>query len=177
MPARVKEINLLPPSEFESSFGGKFLKWAVTTGRYIIILTEIVVIAAFFSRFKLDRDVSLLSDEVSGAINVLEANSQLESDFRSTQTRTAAVGNLLTEQMKLKAVIDKLEEQSAGRVTLSTFGINPSGITLTGQSTDETNLGGFLAALALDPKWKSVEVNEIAGSRDTGIRFTLSIKK
>ena len=51
-------INLLPKTEFELSFWGRFIKWALSTGRYIIILTELVVIIAFMSRFKLDRDAS-----------------------------------------------------------------------------------------------------------------------
>lgn len=177
MPARVKEINLLQPTEFEESFGGKFLKWAVTTGRYIIILTEIVVIIAFFSRFKLDRDVSLLSDEIQGEVNVLDANSVLEANFRSTQVRVVAVGKLLSEQMQTTSLLESLTADSGGRVKVSSIGMVKDAITLTGQSTDEVNLGGFLTNLARNPRWKSVEVTEIAGDKDSGVKFTLSIKK
>ncbi|MEK9200956.1 MAG: PilN domain-containing protein [Patescibacteria group bacterium] len=177
MPARVKEINLLQPSEFEESFGGKLLKWAVSTGRYIIILTELVVIVAFFSRFKLDRDVSLLTDEIQGQVNILEANEQLEQDFRSSQSRVVTVGKLLGDQMQTKVILDNLISDNGGRTTLSSLSIVPSLVTLTGQAGDETKLGGFLANLAKNPRWRSVEVTEISGDKDVGVKFTLSIKR
>jgi len=73
MPAHVKKpINLLPPSEFEQSFWGKFLKWAVTAGRYVTILTELVVILAFLFRFKLDTEVADLGTRIEGQKNFLE---------------------------------------------------------------------------------------------------------
>ena len=55
-------INLMPGRE--TSFGEKFLNWSLTFGRYIIIGTEIIVLVAFFSRFKLDRDFIDLHDQV-----------------------------------------------------------------------------------------------------------------
>ena len=73
MPARVVGINLLPQSEFGQTFWGRFLKWAVSTGRYFLIFVELVVIIAFMSRFKLDKDLADLADNIAGKKAVLEA--------------------------------------------------------------------------------------------------------
>jgi hypothetical protein len=59
-----KEINLLPKEEFEKKPLGKFLVWALSIGRYIVIFTELIVILAFLSRFKLDRDLADLNQSV-----------------------------------------------------------------------------------------------------------------
>jgi hypothetical protein len=59
-----QEINLLPREEFEKKPIGKFLTWALSIGRYIIIFTELIVILAFLSRFKLDRDLSDLNQSI-----------------------------------------------------------------------------------------------------------------
>ena len=66
-------INLLPKSDFEASFWGKFLKWGVSSGRYLVILTELVVIVAFLSRFKLDWDYAAVRDRINGKRAVLAA--------------------------------------------------------------------------------------------------------
>ena len=79
-------VNLLPKSEFELSFWGKFLKWSLTAGRYIIILTEMVVIGAFLSRFKLDKDLSDLTEAINGKKAILEALASTEKTFRKTQS-------------------------------------------------------------------------------------------
>ena len=52
------EIELLPKEEWEKTSFGKFIKWTLNVGRYIVIATELIVILAFVSRFKLDRDLT-----------------------------------------------------------------------------------------------------------------------
>jgi hypothetical protein len=50
-----KTINFLPEDELEKSPIGRFLKWALKAGRYIIVLTELIVVVVFISRFRLDN--------------------------------------------------------------------------------------------------------------------------
>ena len=59
-----KDINLLPREEFEQKTVGRFLIWALTVGRWIVIVTELIVITAFLSRFKLDRDLANLYEKI-----------------------------------------------------------------------------------------------------------------
>ena len=82
------------------SFWGRFLKWSLTAGRYIIILTELVVIMAFMSRFKLDHDLSDLNDAILGKQALLEASSNTEKVLRLTQARL----NLADQKLKVNPV-------------------------------------------------------------------------
>jgi len=52
------KVNLLPKDNFEFSLVGKFLRWALTAGRVMVVLTEFVVILAFGSRFWLDKEMN-----------------------------------------------------------------------------------------------------------------------
>jgi hypothetical protein len=63
-PARKKldiNVNLLPQDPFFETVFGRFLKWALSIGRYIVIFTELIVILSFASRFTLDRMVTDLT--------------------------------------------------------------------------------------------------------------------
>src|SRR3989344_9696651 len=119
MAARGKPVNLLPPSEFESSFWGKFLKWAVSGGRYIIIVTELIVILAFLSRFKLDKDISELSEEIQGKVSVLEAELPVEREFREQQRKLAAAEAILNSRYQVGLTLEKLTEKVSEEVKLS----------------------------------------------------------
>src|SRR3990172_11267317 len=117
MAARGKPVNLLPPSEFESSFWGKFLKWAVSGGRYIIIVTELIVILAFLSRFKLDKEISELNEEIQGKVSVLEAELPIEKEFRGQQRKLSAADEILNSRYQAGSTLDKLAERVSERLS------------------------------------------------------------
>jgi len=81
-----KSINLLPQEEFEASTIGRVLKWATGTFRIIVIITEMVVMAAFLSRFWLDAQNSDLTDSIKIRSAQISAQGDLEKRFREIQT-------------------------------------------------------------------------------------------
>ena len=89
MPA--KTINLLIHTDFDKTFLGKFLRWSLTYGRYIIICTEIIVLLAFIYRFSLDRKITDLNDEIEQKSAIIAANSNFEEQFRNLQFRTEQI--------------------------------------------------------------------------------------
>src|SRR5437764_715683 len=82
-------VNLMQKKEF--SFSDKFIQWILTYGRYIIIGTEIVVLLAFLSRFKLDREYIDLHDQIKEKQNVLTTLKPIESNVNQLQARLAAM--------------------------------------------------------------------------------------
>ena len=64
MPAKTVDVNLLEKDDFSESPIGRIVTWAITYGRYIMILTEIVVLLAFISRFSLDRKLTDLNEAI-----------------------------------------------------------------------------------------------------------------
>lgn len=177
MPAIGRKINLLPPSEFELSFWGKFLKWAVTTGRYIIVLTELVVICAFMSRFKLDNDISNLNSTIEGKKNVLEANEMMEDDFRTVQAKADAIGKVLQARASQTNTLDEITKSVPEEIKLDSLSINKTNIVLTAKTSSEAALGKLLAALNQSGKWKGVILSQVAANSTKGIQFTLDISK
>jgi hypothetical protein len=175
MSAHTRSINLLPPSEFELSFWGKFLKWAVTAGRYIIILTELVVIGAFLSRFKLDRDLSLVSSEIEGEKNVLEASYKMETDFKVVQTRLLAVDKMVNLQLGAGQLVDRVVGNFSHEVKMDSLYVRSGEMGITGIALNEKVLGDTLTRLSLDDAWKSVELTNVEADALKGIRYTLRI--
>jgi len=74
--ANKKELSLLPDSSNPNSFSARFIKWVTTIGRWVMTLTELIVISAFISRFWLDRKNSDLSDLIRQKQAILESTQE-----------------------------------------------------------------------------------------------------
>lgn len=176
MPAQGKAINLLPASEFEQSFWGKFLRWAITAGRYIIIVTELVVILAFLSRFKLDRDLADLTETIEGQKSVLEAQAPSEAKFREVQSKLTAIDRMLEKQMRTAEKMDQITGKLSSEVKLTSLIISPNQITLEASSLSERAIGEMLVRIASDKEWGVVNVTDFSADGIRGVTATLTIE-
>ena len=77
------DVNLLAGDELDTSPQGKFVRWALTWGRRIVVLTELVVILAFISRFWLDTTVASLNDKIEQKRAVVSSFSDFEDKYRA----------------------------------------------------------------------------------------------
>lgn len=177
MPAQKSRVNLLPLSEFEVSFWGRFLKWAVTTGRYIIILTELVVIIAFLSRFKLDEDLRNLNEQINGQISYLQSQEPLEKEFRNVQKRTNMVDKILATRLKAVEGLDYLENRVPVEIAVNYRSITKDQIKIVAVTLSEQAMGNLLSTMSADGVWRSIDMTELLGDKKVGIKFSLSAKK
>jgi hypothetical protein len=177
MPAQLSKINLLPQSEFEQSFWGRFLKWAVTTGRYIIIITELAVILAFLSRFKLDEDLRNLNEQINTQVGFLDSQAANENQFLSLQKKLNLVDLMLTERQPAGEAMDYVITNLPADVVLSNLAIKRNETLVTASTLNEDAMGKMLSVFSKDPNWKSVDLTEIEGDQTYGIRFTVSATK
>ena len=173
MPAPEIKVNLLPPSDFESSFWGRFLKWAVTTGRYIIILTELVVIIAFLSRFKLDEDLRNLNEQINGQVSYLQLQTDQEQEFLGIQKRLKLAEKMWLSRVGVAEYLDYLEEKIPPDVAVKVRTVTPGELAFTASTLNEGGLGRLLATMSADMKWASVDVTELTNSKTNGIKFSL----
>jgi hypothetical protein len=177
MPAHPSKVNLVPPSEFESGFWGKFLKWAVTTGRYMIILTEMVVIIAFLMRFKLDEDMRNLNEQINGQVAFLQSQSNQEIQFKRLQKKIVLANKMLMQRSEPTLMLDYLEARLQPEIVVKRRNITPYDITLTATTLSDRAMGQLMSTISADGVWKSLDVTELIGNKVNGIKFTISAKK
>ena len=168
-------VNLLPKTAWETSFWGRFFKWALTAGRYIVILTEMVVIAAFLSRFKLDRDYADLGDRINGKAAVLNSLAESEKKFRLAQGRLVEAGKILDNQLNATEIVDKIAAKIPPGVALVNLVISKKEVAITGTAENDKGVGVFLSRLAADTGWKSVRLAGLEAREQVGVRFSFKI--
>lgn len=176
MPARSQPINLLPTSGFEDSFWGKFLHWAVTSGRYIIIATELVVILAFLSRFKFDQDLATINNTIEGQKLLLTRQQPLEKEFRYIQSRLETTDLMIGRQVVSKDRFDRLLMSLPTTIKLSGVQFEKSEIRVQAITLSEQAIGEFLARVKQDTYWKELEMTEFMTDDGYEIKFTLVMR-
>lgn len=176
MAARKVDIELLPQEEWEKTSFGKFLKWTLTVGRWIVITTELVVILAFLSRFKLDRNLSNLYEDIKQKQAIIEASGDFEDDFRFLQKRLAIIKGLSKKQLDADLVIKEISLLTPINVSLSNLSIAGNKVSLTAIALSEDGLAAFLTNLKNSPKFEKLVLSSVSTGiqEGIGIQFELS---
>lgn len=173
MAAQKKEISLLPVEEFEKTRFGRFLKWALTFGRWIVILTELVVILCFLSRFKLDRDLTDLGERIKQQQAIIVSFGDLEKDFRNLQKRLNTIDRLEKEQLSSVSLLDELSNIVPLDVSLDELTIRGKNVGISGLALSEAGLSSFLKGLS-ESGFKKLFLEEIGRGKKGEIEFSLT---
>ena len=176
MAARKKKINLLPKDEFDRSFLGKFLKWALTVGRYIVIGTELVVIGSFLARFSLDRQVTDLNEAIAQKQAIIDSFGTLEADARSIQARLVVIGDVSEDQLKVAEFLDKTSSFTPVDVVYTVLGFSQDEVTLSGVAFSEAGFRTLLLELGEDESFEKVAVERVTSEGDQGGGIEFDIK-
>lgn len=178
MPIRkAKQINLLPQDEFQSSSFGRILKWALSSFRVMVIITELVVMSAFLSRFWLDARNSDLNDSLNVAKSRISAFSDTEKEFRLYQKKISIAKNLYT-QKKDSSLLDIVTKQLPEDITLTSFQRTEDGLQIKAISLSERSIAQFLVNLTDSDNFTDVNLSQVASSVDNSFAtiFTINAK-
>ncbi|MDD4937579.1 MAG: hypothetical protein PHX34_00955 [Candidatus Shapirobacteria bacterium] len=162
-----KEISLLPETENPNSFGAKFFKWLTTVGRWVIILTELIVISAFISRFWLDRKNSDLSETVRQQEAILNSTKYFETEYASFQERLKTIKDFYSNQPEYNQQLLSLINSTPNNLIYDNLSIqkdSESNQTVAMASLiaiNEDSIVNFISNLMLNPDIKTVNINKI----------------
>ena len=174
-------IEFIPQEEWEKSSFGKFLKWLLNIGRWIVIVTELIVIMAFLSRFKLDRDLTNLNEVVKQKQAMVSASSDFEKEFRFLQKRLSTIEGLKENQLEADKVLELFSQVTPAGIQLSNFGLNGEKISLTAMADSETTFAVFLKNLKQEPRLTNLTLNKVMVDEEqfgrTVFNLTASLKE
>lgn len=171
---KVKEINLLPQEEIENSTFGRTLKWILTSFRYIVIATEMVVMGAFLSRFWLDARSSMLVDSINQKKAIISSYSTFEEEFRRTQDKLQIYKTYASSNQKVSPVSENIKNAVPLDLTLTQISIDNEKVTITGETLNENSIATFMNKLNLGNSVAGVKVTSITSKEDGNLSFTLS---
>jgi len=167
MSKKPQAINLLKTKEI--SFLDKFLNWALTIGRLVVIITEIVALSSFLYRFSLDRQLIDLHSEIKKEENIVNSFKNSERAYRNLQDRLAIANNFSKSGgMEFNLFKDIVSFVPQG-MKLDQVSISRDRIRIEANCQFISNLTNFINALKSYPRIKSISIDKIENKLSSAI--------
>ena len=168
------KINLLPREDFEYTFAGLFLKWALSYGRYIIIITQIIVLGVFFMRFKLDREHIDLKESIQQKQALFSSVADVEDEIRKVQEKLAKIKNLEANQKTPLNILNFLQENTPVEVKYSAIDISSDRLVLKGSGVSLKSLSALLLVFKRSEKFNEISLDSVNRELDGSVNFVLT---
>jgi hypothetical protein len=172
MPEKEASINLLPQKNH--GFIAQFLDWALTIGRLLIILTEMVALGTFVFRFALDAQLVDLHDKIKGESFILVNFQDGETTFRDIQARLAAAKQYTAVANTTGNTFNDILKMGQGKITFDDLTVSTQTVTISLQAPTGALITQFVNALKSYPQITSVVVDKV-DSDPTDAAITISL--
>lgn len=178
MTARVDPlVNLLPSDRFEYSRVGRFLQWALSTGRHVLMLTELVVILAFLSRFWFDRTLENLREVRIQKEAIVDSYDQILQRFLTMKSQVVIVRRIFQSQSHSSQTLSTIQSLTPKDIRYTNIETATNSATLKGFVSSAPSFSTLLSRLQGEPTFSEVLVRSLQLSRDhaPGVDFEVDV--
>lgn len=171
-----EEVNLLPQEEFAASTLGRVLTWLLTTFRVLVILTEIIVVSAFLSRFWLDAKSTDLNDEIKQKQAIIASYSSFEKNWNNLQRKITVLLPLTIKEKPISALLSQIATFVPQEINLLSISISNKDekVEIRGESISEKPIAQFIANLTAINELSGVSLSQVVTQSNTQtIEFSL----
>ena len=169
------KINLIPKKEI--SLMEKLVYFSLHYLRYIIVITQLVVIGVFFFRFQVDQSIIDLKEAVDQKKQIVDIVLPLLNEASRIDRKSIEIKSIMTKQSGFETMMQYFLSIFPETVTLSSLEIKGANtMKVTGVAADPTHLQAFFQVLKKDDKFSLVAFDTIKKG-DVGYEFILSLDK
>lgn len=171
-------INLLIHHGEQEKLYSKLIKWALSSGRFIVIFVEIITISAFVYRYKLDADLEDIQNQINGNVPYITSLKGDEILIKNTQFQISSIIKLKTEKADFISPLKTLTKIIPLSIKLTNISFDRSQtypkvtLSITGQSPSNLELSVFIKKLQQSPDFSDINLTNI--SFETQTNFTIT---
>lgn len=144
--------------------------------RYILVITQFVVICVFFYRFKVDQEIVDLKDSLSQKKQIVEATDSMLDEVKYLEEKTSGIRTVLDRQDSFQEMYDYFTSSVPGEVSLSTISIEPDSISCEGYSKNPAAIQAYYNSLLIEQRFEVIELINVRKSNE-GFSFGLQLNK
>jgi Tfp pilus assembly protein PilN len=173
----VINLDLLKPQSNPEKALVRLIRWLLSSGRYVFIFVEAIVLIAFVARFKLDEDLASKKEAIEQQIPYIQSLKPYEIQIRQTQLKLSTIGSFYGNYPDYVKILKKIADQTPAGVKITSINMEKNasaiGIQLSAQAQNNNDLANFIEGLKQDNSFSDVEVNSVAFDKGT-IIFSLT---
>ena len=161
-----KEPGLLDKLTF---FGLNYL-------RYIIVITQLIVIGVFFYRFQIDQRIIDLKEGVEQKKEIVKIVLPLLNEAAKIDKKTLIIDETLLKQKKFTKMVDYFIASFPETIILTNMEIKDESIKITGDAMNAQHLQAFYTLLKKENRFKMVSLRNIK-KIESGYNFVIFLEK
>jgi len=172
---KASDINInLMPSKKPSGTVGTTTHWALTIGRYLIIVTEIIAIAILILAIKLATDKETLREDIKRLRNSVSQQSDFETDFRLVQQQVNEIKSQRGSHFQNNLAVAEFLKLLPKGMTLETLVFEGAEISFSGEFDDPKQLQTMINAFSRSDKLVGLDISELESPSEKSERFSFS---
>lgn len=170
------KLNLLKPQSNPEKILIKLVRWLLSSGRYIFIFVEALVLVAFIARFKLDADLAAKKEAIEEQIPYIESLGPYEILIRNTQAKLAAIDSIKRNSPNWSEIFKKIADGVPASVKINSIrmekGVDSTTLHIIGQTQINSDIANFVAGLRENPNFTNTTVTSLSLEENV-IKFTI----
>ncbi|HZQ30046.1 MAG TPA: hypothetical protein VFA93_03135 [Patescibacteria group bacterium] len=151
-------VNLLGPN---ISFIDRFVNWALTIGRVVVISTEVIALSAFLYRFSLDRQLIDIHSKIKQEQAVVTYLKPSEEIYRNLQARLSLADSFSQQSRDEVKILNDMVKFAPADFTFNTISLQEDRIKLNISTGLVSSLSDFVKSLRTYSKITNVIVDKI----------------
>lgn len=176
------KINLLIQKNIQPKIYVRLLKWALSSGKFIVIVVELITISAFVYRYKLDSELLDLQEKIKEVIPFVESLNNDEILIRQTQFQLQTIKQTKSNAINFDQVFSKIALLTPKTIRLTNISIDAStpanpGLTIAGITPSNFELSAFIKALKAEPMFANMSLTNISLEGETSFIITGNINR
>lgn len=142
--------------------------------RYILVITQLVVIGVLFYRFTIDQSIIDLKDTVQQKKEIVKTVSPLIVEAKRVDSQTIEIKKIVVRQNLQQRLFDYIQSEFPASVNLSQFNLDENKLILIGNSNTPKDIQLFYSKLKKDGRFSVVSLADLRKT-DFGYSFTLEL--
>ncbi len=168
------KINLL--SLRQSSWLDRTIYFFLNYLRYILVITQIVVIGVFFYKFKVDQAIVDLTEAVAQKKEIITVSQPLIQEAHDVNFKLQQAETITTNQDKTVSMVDYFLSVFPQDLTLNKLTINVGNLKTEGITQNVAALQVFYLRLKKDKRFSLIDITSIKKT-DAGYDFSLNLNQ
>lgn len=167
-------INLLKNKE---NFLDEALRWALTVGRLLVIIAEIVAFSSFIYRFSLDRTLIDLHSKVNQEQAIVASLKDQEAKYKNLQERISLAAKISNSGNKNVKIFNDVADLTPDDITYNSLTIAGNEIRIDASVKSISSLTQLMGSLRKYPQISSVNIDSITNkTTDSSIEAFITAK-
>ncbi len=152
--------------------------WLLSSGRFIVVFVEIIVVAAFIYRYKLDNDISNINSKIKDQEPYIQSLQSTENAVKQVQLQLQSIKVAKSNNPAFSSIIKIIADLTPTDITLTNITFDrtqtfpATNIIISGVTPSNLDLSAFLAALKKDPHFTQITLSNISFKGATDFTIT-----